>query len=96
MLQQSELIFDFASDHVNMTQLMACPDYPAVIVEQVPHEHLLSYSSLTCDQSSKDDDQLLKGVFVAISSKLPTILWSWHTTCNLVKINLMSTGVFEK
>lgn len=60
MLQQSELIFDFASDHVNMSQLMACPDYPAVIVEQVPHEHLLSYSSLTCDQSCKDDEQLLK------------------------------------
>lgn len=61
MLQQSELIFDFASDHVNMSQLMSCSDYPAVIVEQVPHAHLLSYTGLTGDQSSKDDHhQLLK------------------------------------
>lgn len=61
MLQQSELVFDFASDHVNMSQLMACSDYPAVIVEQVPHAHLLSsYSGLTCEQSSKDDHPLIK------------------------------------
>ncbi|KAJ0011848.1 hypothetical protein NQD34_012823 [Periophthalmus magnuspinnatus] len=59
MLQQTELIFDFASDHVNMSQLMACSDYPAVIVEQVPHAHLLSYSGLTCEQSNKDDHQHL-------------------------------------
>lgn len=60
MLQQSELIFDFASDHGNLTQLMSCPDYPAVIVEQVPHSHLLSYSGLTCEhQSHKDDHQHL-------------------------------------
>lgn len=59
MLQQSELIFDFASDHANMSQLMACPDYPAVIVEQVPHPHLLSYSGLACEQSNKEDHQHL-------------------------------------
>lgn len=59
MLQQSELIFDFASDHVNLAQLIGYPDYPAVIVEQVPHTHLLSYSGLTCEQSHKDDHQHL-------------------------------------
>lgn len=59
MLQQSELIFDFASDHVNMSQLMSCSDYPAVIVEQVPHAHLLSYTGL-CDQSKDDHQQLVK------------------------------------
>uniref|UniRef100_A0A3B4TL42 ETS-related transcription factor Elf-1-like n=1 Tax=Seriola dumerili TaxID=41447 RepID=A0A3B4TL42_SERDU len=49
MLQQSELIFDFASDHVNISQLGGHPDYPAVIVEQVPHPHLLSYAGLACE-----------------------------------------------
>ncbi|KAJ0059167.1 hypothetical protein NL108_008622, partial [Boleophthalmus pectinirostris] len=39
--------------------MMACSDYPAVIVEQVPHAHLLSYSGLTCEQINKDDHQHL-------------------------------------
>ncbi|XP_022610973.1 ETS-related transcription factor Elf-1-like isoform X1 [Seriola dumerili] len=62
MLQQSELIFDFASDHVNISQLGGHPDYPAVIVEQVPHPHLLSYAGLACEQSQIEEDhqQLLK------------------------------------
>lgn len=62
MLQQSELIFDFASDHVNMSQLGGYSDYPAVIVEQVPHPHLLSYAGLACEQSHTQEDhqQLLK------------------------------------
>ncbi|XP_018532949.1 ETS-related transcription factor Elf-1 isoform X1 [Lates calcarifer] len=62
MLQQSELIFDFASDHINMSQLGGHSDYPAVIVEQVPHPHLLSYSGLACEQSQTEEDhqQLLK------------------------------------
>ncbi|XP_023277626.1 ETS-related transcription factor Elf-1-like isoform X1 [Seriola lalandi dorsalis] len=62
MLQQSELIFDFASDHVNLSQLGGHPDYPAVIVEQVPHPHLLSYAGLACEQSQIEEDhqQLLK------------------------------------
>ncbi|KAM9350194.1 ETS-related transcription factor Elf-1-like [Symphorus nematophorus] len=62
MLQQSELIFDFASDHVNMSQLGGFSDYPAVIVEQVPHTHLLSYAGLACEESHTEEDheQLLK------------------------------------
>lgn len=38
-------------------------DYPAVIVEQVPHSHLLSYTGLVCEQSQTEEDhqQLLKG-----------------------------------
>uniref|UniRef100_A0A3Q3X4F8 ETS domain-containing protein n=1 Tax=Mola mola TaxID=94237 RepID=A0A3Q3X4F8_MOLML len=61
MLQQSELIFDFASDH-NMSQLGSYSEYPAVIVEHVPHPHLLSYAGLACEQSHADGDhqQLLK------------------------------------
>ncbi|XP_029381546.1 ETS-related transcription factor Elf-1-like isoform X1 [Echeneis naucrates] len=62
MLQQSELIFDFASDHVNISQLGGHSDYPAVIVEQVPHTHLLSYAGLACEQLQTEGDhqQLLK------------------------------------
>ncbi|XP_023153996.1 ETS-related transcription factor Elf-1-like isoform X1 [Amphiprion ocellaris] len=65
MLQQSELIFDFASDHfAAMPQLGGHSDYPAVIVEQVPHPHLLSYTGLACEQSQQgeeeDHQQLLK------------------------------------
>ncbi|KAJ8011726.1 hypothetical protein DPEC_G00061230 [Dallia pectoralis] len=59
MLQQTELIFEFASDRVNNGQQ---PDehlaYPAVIVEQVPHSHLLSYSGLSCEQTLTDDQLL--------------------------------------
>lgn len=38
-------------------------DYPAVIVEQVPHSHLLSYSGLACEhlQTEEYHQQLLKG-----------------------------------
>ncbi|XP_032386787.1 ETS-related transcription factor Elf-1 isoform X1 [Etheostoma spectabile] len=58
---QSELIFDFASDHVNVSQLGGYSDYPAVIVEQVPHPHLFSYAGLTCEQSqTQHPQQLLK------------------------------------
>lgn len=62
MLQQSELIFDFASDHFNTTQLVGHSDYPAVIVEQIPHPHLLSYTGLACEQAQTEQDhqQLLK------------------------------------
>ncbi|XP_042353493.1 ETS-related transcription factor Elf-1-like isoform X1 [Plectropomus leopardus] len=59
MLQQSELIFDFASDHINMSQLGGYSDYPAVIVEQVPHPHLLSYAGLACEQSQTEHHQQL-------------------------------------
>uniref|UniRef100_A0A3B4F2F9 ETS-related transcription factor Elf-1-like n=1 Tax=Pundamilia nyererei TaxID=303518 RepID=A0A3B4F2F9_9CICH len=59
MLQQSELIFDFASDHFNMSQLGGFTDCPAVIVEQVPHSHLFSYTGLACEQS-QDHQQLVK------------------------------------
>lgn len=62
MLQQSELIFDFASDHFNMSQLGSLTDCPAVIVEQVPHSHLLSYTGLACEQLQVEGDheQLIK------------------------------------
>lgn len=59
MLQQSELIFDFASDHVSMSQLGCYSDYPAVIVEQVPHPHLFSYAGLACEQSQTEHHQQL-------------------------------------
>lgn len=44
-------------------QLVGHTDYPAVIVEQVPHPHLLSYAGLACEQSQTELDhhQLLKG-----------------------------------
>nr|ACO13598.1 ETS-related transcription factor Elf-1 [Esox lucius] len=62
MLQQTELIFEFASDRVNNGPQ---PDehlaYPAVIVEQVPHSHLLSYSGLACEQTHTDDQLLTTG-----------------------------------
>lgn len=32
-------------------QLADPSSFPAVIVEQMPHSHLLNYSGLTCDQS---------------------------------------------
>lgn len=62
MLQQSELVFDFASDHINLSGFGGHSDYPAVIVEQVPHPHLLSYSGLACEQSQAEDvhQQLFK------------------------------------
>lgn len=59
MLQQSELIFDFASDHVNMSQLGGYSNYPAVIVEQVPHSHQLSYAGLACEQLQGEHHQQL-------------------------------------
>ncbi|MEQ2313353.1 hypothetical protein AMECASPLE_001113 [Ameca splendens] len=60
MLQQPELIFDFASDHFSSSQMGAYPEYPAVVVEQVP-QHLLTYTGLTGDQSQTEDHhELLK------------------------------------
>uniref|UniRef100_A0A3Q3SKL8 ETS-related transcription factor Elf-1-like n=1 Tax=Mastacembelus armatus TaxID=205130 RepID=A0A3Q3SKL8_9TELE len=56
MLQQSELIFDYASDHINMSQVGGHSEYPSVIVEQVPHPHLLSFSGLACEQLQTEDD----------------------------------------
>ncbi|KAM9789861.1 ETS-related transcription factor Elf-1-like [Neosynchiropus ocellatus] len=58
MLQQSELIFDFASDHVNLSGLGSQSGYPAVIVEQVPHPHLHPYSGLACEDLQLVDDHL--------------------------------------
>ncbi|MED6245194.1 hypothetical protein ATANTOWER_032907 [Ataeniobius toweri] len=60
MLQQPELIFDFASDHFSSSQMGAYPEYPAVVVEQVP-QHLLTYTGLTGEQSQTEDHhELLK------------------------------------
>lgn len=41
-------------------QLGSFTDCPAVIVEQVPHSHLFSYTGLACEQS-QDHQQLVKG-----------------------------------
>lgn len=48
---------------LHVHQLGSYLDYPAVIVEQVPHSNLLSYAGLACEQSIADGDhqQLLKG-----------------------------------
>ncbi|XP_047224290.1 ETS-related transcription factor Elf-1-like isoform X1 [Girardinichthys multiradiatus] len=60
MLQQPELIFDFASDHFSSSQMGVYPEYPAVVVEQVP-QHLLTYTGLTGEQSQTEDHhELLK------------------------------------
>ncbi|MEQ2276044.1 hypothetical protein XENORESO_012827 [Xenotaenia resolanae] len=60
MLQQPELIFDFASDHFSSSQMGAYPEYPAVVVEQVP-QHLLTYTGLMGEQSQTEDHhELLK------------------------------------
>ncbi|CDQ98705.1 unnamed protein product [Oncorhynchus mykiss] len=62
MLQQTELIFEYASDRVNNgLQLDEHLASPAVIVEQVPHSHLLSYSGLACEQTHTDDHLLTTG-----------------------------------
>lgn len=58
MQHQTELIFEFASDHVNGPQLDRHPVHPAVIVEQVPGTHLLSYSGLACEQSYMEDQMI--------------------------------------
>uniref|UniRef100_A0A3Q2PVR0 ETS-related transcription factor Elf-1-like n=2 Tax=Fundulus heteroclitus TaxID=8078 RepID=A0A3Q2PVR0_FUNHE len=61
MLQQPELIFDFASDHFSSSQMGGYPEYPAVVVEQVPHQHLLTYTGLTGEHSQTEDHhELLK------------------------------------
>lgn len=61
MLQQPELIFDFASDHFSSSQMGVYPEYPAVLVEQVPHQHLLTYTGLMGEQSQTEDHhELLK------------------------------------
>lgn len=65
MLQQSELIFDFASDHVSMSpQLGLYADYPTVIVEQgLHHSHLLSHIGPIYEPShvvEEDHHNLLK------------------------------------
>uniref|UniRef100_A0A3B3BV55 ETS domain-containing protein n=1 Tax=Oryzias melastigma TaxID=30732 RepID=A0A3B3BV55_ORYME len=55
MLQPSELIFDFASDHFASAFISLEMDFPAVIVEQVPQPQLLTYSGLTCEHSQPTD-----------------------------------------
>ncbi|XP_019733452.1 ETS-related transcription factor Elf-1-like isoform X1 [Hippocampus comes] len=60
MLQQSELIFDFASDHVTLSGLGVHSDFPGVLVEQIPHPHLLAYSGFLCEETHEYDQQLPK------------------------------------
>ncbi|XP_054888899.1 ETS-related transcription factor Elf-1-like isoform X1 [Poeciliopsis prolifica] len=61
MLQQPELIFDFASDHFSSSQFGMFSEYPAVVVEEVPHQHLLTYTGLMGEQSQTEDHhELLK------------------------------------
>nr|XP_054607135.1 ETS-related transcription factor Elf-1 isoform X2 [Nothobranchius furzeri] len=59
MLQQPELIFDFASDHFNLSQMGGYSDCPAVIVEQVPHPHLHTFAGLLCEEPETEDQQHL-------------------------------------
>ncbi|XP_027875616.1 ETS-related transcription factor Elf-1-like isoform X1 [Xiphophorus couchianus] len=61
MLQQPELIFDFASDHFSSSQMGMYSEYPAVVVEEVPHQHLLTYTGLMGEHSQTEDHhELLK------------------------------------
>lgn len=51
VVQQIEGAWDGASKQEDDSlQLADSSSFPAVIVEQMPHSHLLSYSGLTCDQ----------------------------------------------
>ncbi|KAK1802903.1 hypothetical protein P4O66_021436 [Electrophorus voltai] len=51
-VQQTENIWEDASKHDDDSLQLADPSaFPAVIVEQMPHAHLLNYSGLTCEQS---------------------------------------------
>nr|XP_061794894.1 ETS-related transcription factor Elf-1-like [Nerophis lumbriciformis] len=58
MLQQSELIFDFASDHINLSGLGVRTDFPSALVEQFPHQHLLAYSDILCEEPQVEDHLL--------------------------------------
>ncbi|XP_061926731.1 ETS-related transcription factor Elf-1-like isoform X2 [Entelurus aequoreus] len=60
MLQQSELVFDFASDHVNLSGFRDHSDLPAMIMEPLPHHHLLAYSGFLCEEPQAEDHHLLK------------------------------------
>ncbi|XP_015219441.2 ETS-related transcription factor Elf-1 isoform X2 [Lepisosteus oculatus] len=55
-VQQSELVFEFASNCMEDIQQLNDPSvFPAVIVEQVPSAHLLQdYSGLACAEHSSD------------------------------------------
>ncbi|CAL8278350.1 unnamed protein product [Lota lota] len=64
MMEQTGLIFDFASDHVSAISHVRSPKAsPAVVVEHIPDDaHMFSYSGLTCVQSyAQDHEHLLKG-----------------------------------
>ncbi|CAL8368847.1 unnamed protein product [Boreogadus saida] len=63
MMEQTGLIFDFASDHASViSHLEGYPASPAVVVEHIPEDaHMFSYSGLTCVQSyAQDHEHLLK------------------------------------
>ncbi|KAF4075090.1 hypothetical protein AMELA_G00230640 [Ameiurus melas] len=52
VVQQTEGAWDGAIKQEDDSLQLADPSsFPAVIVEQMPHSHLLNYSGLTCDQS---------------------------------------------
>ncbi|TKS80289.1 ETS-related transcription factor [Collichthys lucidus] len=78
MLQQSELIFDFASDHVNTSQLGGYSDYPAVIVEQVPHPHLLSYAVEPCESGEEETMETLVAADSLLNMDCPDTLSLEH------------------
>ncbi|TNN62543.1 ETS-related transcription factor Elf-1 [Liparis tanakae] len=78
MLQQSDLIFDFASDHVNMSQLGGYSDYPAVIVEQVPHTHLLSYGVEQCESGEEETMETLVAADSLLNMDCPDTLSLEH------------------
>lgn len=50
-VQQTECAWESVSRHDDDSLQLADPSaFPAVIVEQMPHTHLLNYSGLTCEQ----------------------------------------------
>ncbi|GAA6104846.1 ETS-related transcription factor Elf-1-like isoform X1, partial [Tachysurus ichikawai] len=51
VVQQTECAWDGAcKQEDDSLQLEDPSSFPAVIVEQMPHSHMLNYSGLTCDQ----------------------------------------------
>uniref|UniRef100_A0A3Q2XCJ0 Uncharacterized protein n=1 Tax=Hippocampus comes TaxID=109280 RepID=A0A3Q2XCJ0_HIPCM len=61
MLQLSFLSFE---------QLGVHSDFPGVLVEQIPHPHLLAYSGFLCEETHEYDQQLPKGECTAYGLRL--------------------------
>ncbi|XP_061652887.1 ETS-related transcription factor Elf-1-like isoform X7 [Phyllopteryx taeniolatus] len=70
MLQQSELIFDFASDHVNLSELGLRSDFPAVLVEQIAYSSFLRDEPLQVEEPTESGDEETMETLVAADSLL--------------------------